>query len=81
MTARLESILAYLGDETEHLLGHTCTAIPKSRLHLPGSDFVSRVFGPSDRNIRVMRSIQQPLQPWAARRYWISEHPSSRPGD
>ena len=61
MTARLESILAYLGDETEHLLGHTCTAIPKSRLHLPGDDFVSRVFGPSDRNIRVMRSIQQLL--------------------
>ena len=59
MTARLDTLLAYLGDETDHLLGHTCTAIPKSRLHLPGSDFVNRIFGPSDRNIRVMRSMQQ----------------------
>jgi len=59
MSARLDAIVSSLGNEADHLLGHTCTAIPKSRLHLPGSDFVDRIFGPSDRNIRVMRSLQQ----------------------
>jgi class I fructose-bisphosphate aldolase len=59
MSARLNSIVASLGQDADHLLGHTCTAIPRSRLHLPGPDFVSRVFSSTDRNIRVMRSIQQ----------------------
>jgi len=59
MSARLDSIVASLGQDADHLLGHTCTAIPRSRLHLPGPDFVSRVFSSTDRNIRVMRSIQQ----------------------
>ncbi len=59
MTARLDSLVSMLGDDADHLLGHTCTAIPKSRLHLPGNDFVDRIFAPSDRNIRVLRSLQQ----------------------
>ena len=59
MSNRLDAIVASLGSDADDLLGHTCTAIPKSRLHLPGSDFVDRVFAPSDRNIRVLRSLQQ----------------------
>ena len=59
MSARLDSIVSMLGDDADHLLGHTCTAIPKARLHLPGDDFVDRIFAPSDRNIRVLRSLQQ----------------------
>ena len=47
-----------LGDKAEHLLGHTCTTIPKARLHLPGPDFVDRIFAPSDRNIQTLRSLQ-----------------------
>ena len=59
MSARLDAIVSALGSEADDLLGHTCSAIPASRLHLPGGDFVDRVFAPSDRNIRVLRSLQQ----------------------
>lgn len=47
-----------LGAEAETLLGHTCTTIPKEKLHLPGGDFVDRVFAATDRNPRVLRSMQ-----------------------
>jgi class I fructose-bisphosphate aldolase len=46
-----------LGSEAGDLLNHTSTAIDKKRLHLPGPEFVSRIFGPSDRNIRTLRSL------------------------
>jgi class I fructose-bisphosphate aldolase len=59
--SRLDSIVSLLGDDADDLLSHTCTAIPKARVHLPGPDFVDRIFGPSDRNIRVLRSLQQLL--------------------
>ncbi|PSQ82138.1 MAG: class I fructose-bisphosphate aldolase [Bacteroidetes bacterium QS_8_68_15] len=47
-----------LGDEAESLLGHTCETIPKEKLYLPGPDFVDRVWAGSDRNPRVLRSMQ-----------------------
>lgn len=40
------------------LLDHVCKGVPKERLHLPGPDFVGRIFGPSDRPIPVLRSLQ-----------------------
>jgi len=48
----------YLGDEAQALLGHECKTIPKAQLHLPGSDFVDRVFIDSDRNNRVLGNLQ-----------------------
>jgi len=48
-----------LGDEREGLLGHVSQTIPKSQLSLPGPDFVDRVWTASDRNPRVLRSMQQ----------------------
>lgn len=51
-------IVELLGSEAEALLGYTAKGISKDRLHLPGPDFVSRVFGPSDRSPRVLRSLQ-----------------------
>ena len=48
-----------LGDEADSLLNHSCDAIPKEDLHLPGGDFVDRVWRDSDRNKRVLRSLQQ----------------------
>jgi class I fructose-bisphosphate aldolase len=54
----INSIIERLGDEADHLLNHVCTTIPKERLHLPGPDSVERIFGPSDRNIQTMRSLQ-----------------------
>ncbi len=53
------SIQDHLGDEADSLLGFSDPAISKDRLHLPGPDWVSRIFGSSDRSIPVMRSLQQ----------------------
>ena len=53
--ARIEGLL---GDDAEALLSHTCTTIPKERLHLPGPDFVDRVVRDSDRQTPVLRSLQ-----------------------
>ena len=52
---KLESIL---GDEASSLLRHECTTIPKSQLHLPGPDFITRIFSTSDRPTRVLRSLE-----------------------
>ena len=47
-----------LADDAEHLLKHTCKTVSKDKLHLPGPDWVDRIFGLSDRNVRVLRSLQ-----------------------
>ncbi len=47
-----------LGDEAGKLLEHKCKTIPKDQLHLPGSDFVDRVWKDSDRSPRVLRALQ-----------------------
>ena len=52
---RVEEIL---GDEASDLLEHQCRTVPKEDLHLPGPGFVDRVWALSDRNPRVLRSIQ-----------------------
>ncbi|CAM3341949.1 class I fructose-bisphosphate aldolase [Rhodothermus bifroesti] len=52
-------IAELLGDEAEYLLEHRCTTIPKEMLHLPGPDFVDRVWKDSDRNPRVLRAMQE----------------------
>lgn len=54
----LTQIADALGSEADGLLNHTCTTISKDRIHQPGGDWVSRIFGPSDRNIQTMRSLQ-----------------------
>jgi len=48
-----------LGDEAKDLLEHECEAVSKEDLHLPGKDFVDRVWHNSDRNPRVLRSVQE----------------------
>jgi class I fructose-bisphosphate aldolase len=57
--ATLTRTAELLGDEAEDLLEHDCETIPKENLHLPGGDFVDRVWYDSDRNPRVLRSMQQ----------------------
>jgi class I fructose-bisphosphate aldolase len=47
-----------LGSQASSLLEHKCTTVPKEQLHLPGPDFVDRLFGPSDRHPQVLRSLQ-----------------------
>lgn len=53
----LKEIEALLGDESNSLLTHK-SKFPKEKLHIPGPDWVDRIFGPSDRNIRVLRALQ-----------------------
>ncbi|MGH7776332.1 MAG: class I fructose-bisphosphate aldolase [Candidatus Dormibacterales bacterium] len=52
---RLEEIL---GDEARDLLDHRCLTVSRDLLHLPGPDFVSRVFSQSDRPTRVLGSLE-----------------------
>lgn len=48
-----------LGTNAKNLLDHTCKTITKEHLHLPGNDFVDRMFGQSNRNPQVLRSLHQ----------------------
>ncbi len=58
MAIELSKIQEYLGAEADTLLGHTCSTISKNDLHLPGADFIDRVWVYSDRNPGVLRSLQ-----------------------
>ncbi len=51
-------IPALLGDDADTLLNHVCQGIPHEDLHLPGPDFVDRVWRDSDRNPQVLRNLQ-----------------------
>src|SRR5499433_3498870 len=53
------TIEAHLGPRAEALLGFHSPRIPKERLHLPGPDFIDRVWSGSDRNIRVLTNLQR----------------------
>ncbi|HSS61137.1 MAG TPA: class I fructose-bisphosphate aldolase [Candidatus Limnocylindrales bacterium] len=54
----LEKIEEVLGEEARDLLEHKCQTVPKEQLHLPGGDFVDRVWKDSDRPTRVLRSLE-----------------------
>ena len=47
-----------LGEQAESLLNHKCGTFPKESLHLPGPDFVDRIFSISDRSEKVIRSLK-----------------------
>ncbi len=51
-------IVELLGDKAEYLLNYQSKTIAKESLHLPGPDFVDRVFQSSDRNPQVLRNLQ-----------------------
>jgi class I fructose-bisphosphate aldolase len=53
------SIRKALGDKADDYLGFSTPKIAKERLHLPGPDFVDRIFAPSDRNNRVLTSLSR----------------------
>ena len=58
MIGRIQEIL---GADAEGLLSHQCKTLSKDKLHLPGPDFIDRIFLPSDRPARVLVSLQQLL--------------------
>jgi class I fructose-bisphosphate aldolase len=57
----LDKIEEVLGDDARDLLEHKSQTVPKEQLHLPGPDFVDRVWKDSDRPTRVLRSLESML--------------------
>jgi class I fructose-bisphosphate aldolase len=55
----MKSIPQLLGDKADSLLNFKNPKIAKERLHLPGPDFVDRIFAPSNRNNRVLTNLQR----------------------
>lgn len=58
MAIATKSIQELLGDEAEALLTHECKTISKETIHVPGPSYVDDVWYHSDRNPRVLRSLQ-----------------------
>src|SRR5271165_297335 len=55
----MTTIADLLGEKADSLLNFKNPKIPKERLHVPGPDFVDRIFAPSDRNNRVLVNLQR----------------------
>ncbi len=58
-TASTGKIETYLGAKAESLLGFSSPKISKDRLHLPGPDFIDRIWSVSNRSIRVITNLQR----------------------
>jgi class I fructose-bisphosphate aldolase len=58
-TAGGSKIETYLGAKAESLLGFKSPKIAKESLHLPGPDFVDRIYASTDRNVRVLTNLQR----------------------
>jgi class I fructose-bisphosphate aldolase len=54
----IDEIAGLLGDEAESLLTHESETVPKEQLHLPGPDFIDRVYALTDRPTPVLRNLQ-----------------------
>ncbi len=58
-TASTSAIEQLLGAKAESLLGFKNPKIAKERLHIPGPDFIDRVYAASDRNLRVLNNLHR----------------------
>lgn len=54
-----EKIRTLLGADADALLNYTCTGITKDQLHLPGPDFVDRIWKDSDRITPVLNNLSR----------------------
>ena len=54
----INDIQKLLGKDADGLLNHKCKTIPKKQLHLPGPDYIDRVWIDSDRTPNVLRNMQ-----------------------
>ncbi|TAL59317.1 MAG: class I fructose-bisphosphate aldolase [Bacteroidetes bacterium] len=50
-------ITELLGANADKLLNHTCKGIAKDKMHLPGADFVERIFSDSNRISKVVDNL------------------------
>jgi len=55
---KIEEIINILGDQSDYLLEHKSEAIPANSLQLTGPDFIDQVWLHSNRNLKVIRSLQ-----------------------
>src|SRR5476649_2762825 len=55
----MTNIAQLLGDKADSLLNFKNPKIAKDRLHVPGPDFVGRIYSVSDRNNRVLVNLQR----------------------
>ena len=53
----INDIQQLLGGDSKNLLEYQCKGIPKGSLHLPGPDYVDRVYALSDRPAPVLKSL------------------------
>ena len=54
----MSKIVELLRDKANYYLDHTCETIDKSLIHIPSPDTIDKVWIDSDRNIRVLNSLQ-----------------------
>lgn len=54
----INKIVELLGEKSSFLLDHKCQTVTKEHLHLPGPDFIERVFYHSNRTPQVLKSLQ-----------------------
>jgi class I fructose-bisphosphate aldolase len=52
----IDKIKELLGSEADSLLDYKAK-FPKEKLHLPGPDFIDRIFINTDRNINVLKTF------------------------
>ena len=57
MTENMDKILQLLGDQGDYIINHRCRTIEKTDLHLPGPDFMDRVFLSTDRNSNTIKNL------------------------
>ena len=57
MNSAASKTIQLLGDQADSLLKHECKTISKNSIHAPGPDFVDRIFGFSNRNPQVLKSL------------------------
>ena len=55
----ISRIQELLGADAEALLNHECKTITKDQIHLPGGDFVDRIFSPTNRSNQVLSNLQR----------------------
>ena len=58
MNENITTIRQYLSDEADYLLNFNEPKIKKESLHLPGSDFIERIFKDTDRPAQVLRNLK-----------------------
>ena len=61
MAMQFGEIQKLLGPDAATLLEHRSSTIPAASLHLPGPDFVDRIFVPSDRQIPRATTDGEPI--------------------